>query len=89
MENHRIIRTDGGVIKKMDIYKNKASGKLFIHVEDTDKGKAIFITPQGEFKSLELSLFESQESMDEDCFMQRGLISQIQVERYHKYVELP
>ena len=73
----------------MDIYKNKASGKYFIHVEDTNQGKALFITPQGEIKSLELSLFESLESMDEDCFLQRGLISQLQAERYHKYVELP
>ena len=85
----KIIRPVGDVTKEMDIYKNKASGKYFIHVEDTEKGKAIFITPQGEIKTLELSLFEILESMDEDCFLKRGLISQIQVERYHKYVGSP
>jgi hypothetical protein len=72
----------------MDIYRNKASGKYFIHVEDTDKGQAIFITPQGDFKPLELSLFESLESIDEDRSLKGGLISQIQMERYHKYWEL-
>ena len=73
----------------MDIYKNKASGKYFIHVEDTGKGNALFISPQGVFKSLELSLFESQEPREEDYFLRRGLITQRQVEQYHKYMGSP
>jgi hypothetical protein len=82
-----VFKIAGG--KKMDLYKNKASGKYFIHVEDTEKGKALFISPQGVFKSLELSLFESQEPSEEDYFLRRGLITQLQVERYHKYMGSP
>jgi hypothetical protein len=70
----------------MDIFKNKASGKYFIHIEDIENGVALFVTPLGEFKILELSLFESQEHVDEDSLLGRGLITQLQVERYHKYM---
>jgi len=71
----------------MEIFKNKASGKYFIHAEDMVKSEALFITPLGELKFLELSLFESQEQMDEDCFLRLGLVTQLQVERYHNYME--
>ncbi|MGD9307159.1 MAG: hypothetical protein PVF79_23045 [Desulfobacterales bacterium] len=70
----------------MDIYKNKASGKYFIHIEDIENGEALFVTPSGELKFLELSLFEIQEPVDEDSLLRRGLITQLQVERYNKYV---
>jgi hypothetical protein len=70
----------------MDIYKNKASGKFFIYLEPMGKGEALFITPLGEFKPLKLSFFESQESMEEEYFLRRGLITQRQVERYHKHM---
>ena len=73
----------------MDIFKNKASGKYFIHIEDMETGGALFVTPLGELKVLELSLFESQEPVDEESFLRRGLITQLQVERYHKYLGIP
>ena len=44
----------------MDIYKNKASEKFFIHVDDVDHGRAFFITPQGALKPLNLNLFDYQ-----------------------------
>jgi hypothetical protein len=74
---------------KMDIFKNKASGKYFIHIEDIETGEALFVTPMGELRVLELSLFESQEHVDEDSLLRRGLITQLQVERYHKYMGIP
>ena len=70
----------------MDIFKNKASSKYFIHIEDIESGEALFVTPDGDLKVLELSLFESQEPVDEDSLLSRGLITQLQVERYNKYV---
>jgi hypothetical protein len=73
----------------MDIFKNKVSGKYFIHIEDIENEEALFVTPLGELKVLELSLFESQEPVDEDSFLRRGLITQLQVERYHKYWGIP
>jgi hypothetical protein len=69
----------------MDIYKNKASGKLFIHAEDVDHDKAVFITPQGAFKTLELNLFDYQELMGETHCLRQKLITQLQVERYSQY----
>jgi len=69
----------------MDIYKNKASGKFFIHVEDIDRGKAFFVTPQGVFKSLNLNLFDYQESMNEANCLRSGLVTQLQVARYRQY----
>jgi len=71
----------------MDLFKNKASGKYFIHIEEFGNGEALCITPLGDLKFLELNLFESQESVDEDLYLRRGLVSQLQVERYHKYME--
>ena len=71
----------------MDLFKNKASGKYFIHIEDVGNGEALFITPLGDLKFLELNLFASQESVDEDLYLRRGLVTQLQVERYHKYME--
>jgi hypothetical protein len=70
----------------MDIFKNKASSKYFIHIEDIESGEALFVTPDGDLKVLELSLFESQEPVDEDSLLRRGLITQLQVERYNNYV---
>jgi len=72
-------------LKNMDIYKNKASGKFFIHVEDVDHGRAFFITPIGALKTLDLNLFDYQESMDEAHCLRRELITQLQVERYRQY----
>jgi hypothetical protein len=73
----------------MDIFKNKASGKYFIHIEDIENGESLFVTLLGELKILEVSLFESQEHVDEDSLLRRGLITQLQVERYHKYMGIP
>jgi hypothetical protein len=73
----------------MDIFKNKASGKHFIHIEDVENGESLFVTPLGELKILEVSLFESQEHVDEDSLLRRGLITQLQVERYQKYMRIP
>jgi len=70
----------------MDIYKNKASGKFFIHVEDVDHSRAFFITPKGVLKTLNLNLFDYQESMDEAHCLGRELITQLQVERYRQYI---
>jgi cellobiose-specific phosphotransferase system component IIA len=72
----------------MDIYKNKSSGKLFIHVKDVDHDNALLITPQGALKSLKLNLFEYQESMDEAHCLQKELITQLQVEQYRKSFRL-
>lgn len=45
----------------MLIFRNKASGKCFVYVQDDEDSKALFILPQGEAKSLKLDLFERPE----------------------------
>jgi hypothetical protein len=71
----------------MNLFKNKASGKYFIHIEDVGNDEALFITPLGDLKFLELNLFSSQESVDEDLYLRRDIVTRLQVERYHKYME--
>ena len=71
----------------MNLFRNKASGKYFIHIEDVGNGAALFITPLGDLKFLELNLFSSQESVDEDFYLRRDLVTRLQVERYLKYME--
>ena len=71
----------------MNLFKNKASGKYFIYIEDVGNEEALFITPLGDLKFLELNLFASQESVDEDLYLRRDLVTRLQVERYHKYME--
>ena len=34
----------------MDIFKNKASGKYFIHIEDIETGEALFCDAHGRTK---------------------------------------
>jgi len=69
----------------MDVYKNKATGKYFICVEEAemDNESALLITPLGEIKPLNLRLFHEQEALDVDFLLARGLISKQQVEVYH------
>ena len=70
----------------MNLFVNKSSGKYFIHIEDVGKGEALFITPLGDLKFLELSLFAGQESVDEDMNSLKGLVTPLQIERYHQYM---
>ncbi len=70
----------------MDLYKNNASGKYFIHLEDAEKGMALFVTPNGDLKILEINLFENQGFMDEADWLKRDLITPIQLNQYYEYM---
>jgi hypothetical protein len=65
----------------MEIWRNKVSGKLFVFLEDTGQKEGLFVTPVGEIKSLEKSLFE--EIITEE---QTG-ITEPQEKRYKEYIE--
>ncbi len=67
----------------MDVYKNKATGKYFICVEEMDSEKALLVTPLSEIKPLNLRLFHEQEALDADFLLIRGLINKKQIEIYH------
>ncbi len=69
----------------MEIYKNKASGDNFIYIDDSGNHEAIFVTPQNEIKSLNLSLFIELADGDVDYLRSKNLITEAQVERYKQY----
>ena len=72
----------------MEIYKNKVSGKYFIYIQESGEEKALFITPKGKVKPLELKLFSYyQGGRDEDELLNKDkeLITKKQVERFEQY----
>ncbi len=74
----------------MEIYQNKSSGKYFVYIENIGLSKALFISPNGKIKPLELSLFDD-EVMDDDeyyLFFEK-LITNQQFKKYYEYHELP
>jgi hypothetical protein len=42
----------------MEICTNKSTGKTFIYLDEEENGQALMITPDGEVKTLEESLFK-------------------------------
>jgi hypothetical protein len=77
----------------MIIYKNKASGKYFIHLKDLDDNEALFVTPtygdgKVRIKNLEFNLFHEESEEDEDeIFLKRSLINEKQLEKFKQYNE--
>lgn len=67
---------------KMIVYKNMKSGKGFILVESDGEGRAFFVTPQAQVKSLELRLFSAVEEDSEQRLLAMGLITEEQQERH-------
>ncbi len=73
----------------MDIYRNKSSGKYFIHIENIGNSKALFISPDGKIKPLELFLFDDQVmDDDEDHLLYQSLITKQQLKKYYEYHDL-
>ncbi len=66
----------------MDIYRNKASGSYFICVDELGDGSALLITPRGDVKALDLSLFHNHEVLNSSDPRSPALINQEQLERY-------
>ena len=69
----------------MDVYKNKASGKYFICVDELGHGNALLITPLGDIKPLDLSLFHDHELLDSNDPLSDDRISPQQLKRYKEF----
>ena len=50
----------------MELVKNKASGKIFVVLDDIGNGDFLVITPDGKVKHLEKCLFTSLSDMDRE-----------------------
>jgi len=71
----------------MEVYKNKASGRYFIHIDKVDNHTALLLNPLGEIKPLELRLFEKS-AHDGKIPVSRGIFTQQQVQNYKEYMNL-
>ena len=71
----------------INICKNKSSEKSFIYIEDINSDKALLVTPKGEIKSLEYSLFNVPEEKNTDYSLSQGLITKQQLKQYHEFID--
>jgi hypothetical protein len=71
----------------MEVCKNKASGKYFLFIEETNDGKLLLVIPNGEIKELDSSLFEDIEELDIEYCLNTGLIVKQQIDGYKKFVK--
>ncbi len=64
-------------------YKHKVSGKYFVFVEELDNGGVKFINPEGRpWYSNYNDYSDDPEEGNEDTFLERGLITKDQAEKY-------
>lgn len=75
----------GGIA--MEAYVNKYSKESFIHIREIGPYKMLLLTPKGEIKSLESSLFYGPFEGDENSLIERGVITRQQSAAYKTYIE--
>ena len=51
-----------------------------------NNGKALFVTPEGKTKELDPTLFEELGEDNEDHFLLHGLITKLQIDKYHEFI---
>ena len=70
----------------MELFKNKASKKYFISIDEVNADKHMMITPEGDVTLLEIHLFESTEIKSENTPAIHRYVNQRQVKRYNQYL---
>ena len=71
----------------MELFKNKASKKYFISIDEVNAGKLLMITPEGDVKPLEINLFEDLEIKSENTPAIHRYVNQRQMKKYNQYLE--
>jgi len=66
----------------MKLFKNKATGRRFIYVDNKGENKIILVTPDHGVIPLERRLFEESREGDEQDFLSRGFVTEMQVKTY-------
>ena len=70
----------------MEICKNKTTERTFIYLDEEENGQALMITPDGEVKSLEESLFKELSIVeDSEALLAEGEITPAQYNVYKLY----
>ncbi len=69
------------------ICRNKKSGKFFIHIEDTEDGLGLYITPEPKIKPLNQELFEDEIKLDIHSNKVSNLISKDQLAMFFLYTK--
>ena len=69
----------------MELVKNKASGKLFVVLDDTGGPDFMVITPEGKIRQLERHLFDPEDifASGEAFFKQK--LTKTQIDLYNRY----
>ena len=71
------------------VYRNRQSGRYFLHIEDVGHDKARFITPYGQTRLLSLNLFEEPEVLERAHLLSENLITMEQVSAFAEAVRIP
>jgi len=71
----------------MEVYKNKSSGRYFIHIDKVNNQTALLLDPLGKIKHLELRLFEKSNT-GEKISLSRDIFTQKQIQNYLEYMNL-
>ena len=71
----------------MEVYKNKASGRYFIHIDHVNTHTALLLNPLGDIKPLELRLFEKPAHSGK-VSVALGIFTRQQIQNYKAYMNL-
>jgi hypothetical protein len=70
---------------KMEVMKNKASGKFFVVLDDTGGPDFLAITPEGKIRRLERHLFVPQDTTGSGEAVFKTQLTKSQVDLYAEY----
>ncbi len=65
----------------MEVCKNKNSNKLFVYLQDIDGGQLLLITPEGNIKKLNRSLFSAPFEVDKP----EDFVNDLQIKKHESY----
>lgn len=71
----------------IEICKNIHSKEYFIFINQDNEDKLLLVTPENKIRVLEENLFEDPIDGEIEYFIERGLISESQVQTYQNYNE--
>lgn len=68
----------------MELVRNKASGKIFVVLDDSGENEFLLVTPDGKVRTLEKHLFSTME-VDAETPLSDQRVSAVQKKVYTRY----